>query len=61
MKRIKRHLGLSVSRYNTFKAMISVSVMVFLICALLGIVFFTKISKELKANFNLNPYRFQNK
>ncbi len=57
MKRIKRHLGLSVSRYNTFKAMISVSVMVFLICALLGIVFFTKISKELKANFkDFNEY-----
>lgn len=57
MKKIKKHLGLSVSRYNTFKAMISVSVMVFLICALLGIVFFTKISKELKANFkDLNEY-----
>ncbi len=57
MKRIKKHLGLSISRYNTFKAMISVSVMVFLICAILGIVFFTKISKELKANFkDLNEY-----
>lgn len=57
MRKIKKHFGLSLSRYNTFKAMISVSFIVFLICTTLGVFFFQKISKELKNNFQeLNEY-----
>ena len=51
MRKIKKHFGLSLSRYKTFKAMMSVSVIVFLICATLSIFFFNKLSKELKNNF----------
>ncbi|MGD6729517.1 MAG: helix-turn-helix domain-containing protein [Pleomorphochaeta sp.] len=57
MRKIKKHFGLSLSRYNTFKAMISLSFIVFLICTTLGVFFFQKISKELKNNFQeLNEY-----
>ncbi len=57
MRKIDSHLGLSLSRFNFFKAMMSVSILVFLICTLLGLFFFNKISVELKENFlDLNEY-----
>jgi AraC-like DNA-binding protein len=57
MRKIKKHFGLSLSRYKTFKAMMSVCFIVFLICTTLGVFFFQKISKELKNNFQeLNEY-----
>ncbi|MGD1815908.1 MAG: helix-turn-helix domain-containing protein [Pleomorphochaeta sp.] len=57
MRKLKKHLGLSISRYNTFKAMMSVGILVFLICSILFIVFFNRISKEQKNKFlTLNEY-----
>lgn len=51
MRKIKRHLGLTESRYKTFKAMMSISIVVFLICAILFVIYFQKLSKELNNNF----------
>ncbi|MGD1822155.1 MAG: helix-turn-helix domain-containing protein [Pleomorphochaeta sp.] len=57
MRKIKKHLGLTQSRYNTFKTMMSLGVIVFLICSILFTIFFTRIEKELKSNFkDVNDY-----
>lgn len=57
MRKKESHFGLSLSRYKLFKAMMSVSILVFLICTLLGLFFFNKLSVELKENFlDLNEY-----
>jgi len=51
MRKIKKHLGLTESRYKTFKAMMSISVVVFLICAILFVIYFQKLRTELNDNF----------
>ncbi len=51
MRKIKKHLGLTESRYKTFKAMMSISIVVFLICAILFVIYFQKLRTELNDNF----------